>query len=193
MGVFAGHLDLADRIQTGDVVVDLYRPVDLQLFELATEFGRAAFQCTVRAVLPIVAGGLVFDLRLPSTPRVWLLFGVSLALGIATSFAHRFVVTLTTFWTFDYRAASQMAVVVSQVMSGVALPIVLFPSWLEHLARALPYVGLVQIPIEILLGKHEGRDLVTALGSQVLWTVGLLALGQVVLRAATRRVVVQGG
>lgn len=193
MGAFAGHLPLAERIVSGDVVTDLYRPVDLQLFELASDVGRAAFQCTVRAVLPLLAGGLVFDLRLPSSARLWLLFAVSVAVGIVTSFGHRFLVTLSTFWTLEYRAASQMATVVAMFFSGFAIPIVFFPEWLERLARLLPYVGFAQIPIEILLGKVEGTALVAALGSQVSWTVALLLAGRWVLARATRRVVVQGG
>jgi ABC-2 type transport system permease protein len=193
MGAFSGHLTLAERIVSGDVVTDLYRPVDLQLFELASDVGRAGFQCTVRAVVPLLCGGLAFDLRLPSAPRLWLLFAVSVALGIVTSFGHRFLVTLTTFWTLDYRAASQMATVVAMFFSGFAIPIVFFPDWLERFSRLLPYVGFAQIPIEILLGKLHGLDLVAALASQVAWAVVLLVLGRWVLARATHRVVVQGG
>lgn len=193
MGAFAGHLPLAERIVSGDVVTDLYRPVDLQLFELASDVGRAAFQCTIRAVVPLLAGGLVFDLRLPTSPWPWVVFGLSVVVGIVASFGHRFLVTLSTFWTLDYRAASQMAVVVAMFFSGFAIPIVFFPDWLERLSRLLPYVGFAQIPIEVLLGKLEGGALVAALGSQVVWAVVLLLLGRWVLARATHRVVVQGG
>lgn len=194
MGAFSGHLPLADRILSGDVVTDLYRPVDLQLFELATDVGRAAFQCTIRAVVPLLAGGLVFDLRLPSAPATWALFVVAVFLGLLVSFAHRFLVTLSTFWTLDYRAASQMSTIVAMFFSGFAIPVVFFPDWLERVARLSPYVGFAQIPIEVLLGKYpSGAALAAALGSQVVWAMALLAGGRLVLRAATRRVVVQGG
>jgi ABC-2 type transport system permease protein len=193
MGAFAGHLTLAERIVSGDVVTDLYRPVDLQLFELANDAGRAAFQCTVRAVVPLLAGGLVFDLRLPRTPWPWLVFALSVVLGIVTSFGHRFLVTMTTFWTLEYRAVSQMSTVVAMFFSGFMIPIGFFPDWLERLSRLLPYVGFAQIPIEVLLGKLRGAALVGALGSQVVWMAGLLLLGRWVLARATHRVVVQGG
>ena len=193
VGTFMGHLPLADRIQTGDVVTDLYRPVDLQRFELSEDVGRAAYQCTVRAILPVIVGGLVFDLRLPTTPGPWLLFLVSTFLGLVISFALRFLVSLSTFWTLDYRAASQISVVLGLFLSGFTIPIVFFPAWLEQLARALPWAAYVQIPIEVLLVKHEGIGLVGVLALQAAWGVALLGLGRVVLAAATRRVVVQGG
>ena len=193
VGTFMGHLPLADRIQTGDVVTDLYRPVDLQLFELSEDVGRAAYQCTVRAIIPVLVGGLAFDLRLPTTPGPWLLFVLSTFLGLSVSFALRFIVSLSTFWTLDYRAASQISVVLGLFLSGFTIPIVFFPDWLEQIARVLPWASFVQIPIEVLLVKHEGWGLVGALALQLGWGLALLAAGRLVLAAATRRVVVQGG
>jgi ABC-2 type transport system permease protein len=193
MGLLGGHLPLADRIVSGDIVTDLYRPADLQAFELASDLGRAAYQGLSRSFITVAVGAVVFDLRFPATLSPYLLFAVALVLANVGNFAHKFLVTLTTFWTLDYRAASQMATVVGMFFSGFAVPVVFFPSWLEDVARFLPYVGFVQIPIEVLLGKLAGPDLVAALGSQVLWCALLLLGGRALLAKATHRVVVQGG
>ena len=193
VGAFGGHLGLADRIQTGDVVTDLYRPVDLQAYELATDLGRAAFQLFIRAIVPLVVGGIAFDLRLPTTPGPWLVFLASLTVGLVVSFAIRFLVSLTTFWFLDYRAPSQMSTVITLFLSGFAVPVVMFPDWLESLARALPFVAFVQLPIEVLLQKYDGGELVGVFAFQAAWAVVLLALGRFVLARATRRVVIQGG
>lgn len=193
MGLMAGHLPLADRIMSGDIVTDLYRPTDLQLFELATDLGRAAYQGLSRSFLTIGLGALVFDLRLTSSPRLLALFLVSILLANVANFGHKFLVSLATFWTLDYRAPSQMATVVGMFFSGFAVPIVLFPSWLEDVSRLLPYIGFAQIPMELLLGKLSGAELVAALGSQLVWCALLLLGGRAVLAKATRRVVVQGG
>lgn len=193
VGAFAGHLELADRIQTGDVVTDIYRPIDIQLWWLAQDFGRAAFQTTIRGCVPFLVGALVFHLRLPSSLLLWLAFFVSLALAIVLSFAHRFIVSLTTFWTLDYRGPSQVAAVVTMFMSGFVVPLTFFPHNLEVVARWLPYSAMVEVPVEIFLGKFQGAELVWILASQVAWAIALLAVGRIVLAAATRRLVVQGG
>ncbi|NEE53622.1 ABC transporter permease, partial [Streptomyces sp. SID8455] len=52
--------ELMERIRTGDIAVDLYRPVDLQLWWLAGDLGRAAFQLLGRGVVPMLAGALAF-------------------------------------------------------------------------------------------------------------------------------------
>ena len=193
MGLMGGHLPLADRIMSGDIVTDLYRPVDLQLFELATDLGRAAYQGLSRCFLTVGVGALVFDLRIAADARTMLLFAASLLLANVANVAHKFLVTLTTFWTLDYRAPSQMATVIGMFFSGFAVPVVLFPSWLADVARLLPYVGFAQIPMELLLGKLDGAELAGALGSQLVWCVVLLLGGRALLAKATRRVVVQGG
>lgn len=193
IAAFTGHLPLAERIQLGDVVTDLYRPVDLQAFELASDFGRAAFQATVRGVVPVLVGGLFFDLRFPTGPGLWLLFAVSALLGFLVSFAIRFIVSVSTFWSLDFRAASQISVVLGTFLSGFTIPLVFFPDWAEATVRLLPYAAFVQVPIEVLLGKYRGADIVPALAGQLAWTVVLLGAGRLLLSAATRRVVVQGG
>lgn len=60
--------ELIERIRTGDVAVDLYRPVDLQLWWLAGDLGRAAFHLLGRGIVPMLLGSLAFDLALPASP-----------------------------------------------------------------------------------------------------------------------------
>jgi ABC-2 type transport system permease protein len=49
------------------------------------------------------------------------------------------------------------------------------------------------VPNDIWLGQYDGWSLVGAVAFQVVWALLLLALCEIVLRAATRKVVVQGG
>ena len=78
-------------------------------------------------------------------------------------------------------------------LTGMALPLVIFPEPLRSIALALPWASYLQTPADIWLGKDTGLDLVKALGVQVVWMLVLLGLCQAVLNAATRKVVVQGG
>jgi len=77
--------------------------------------------------------------------------------------------------------------------SGMMLPLVLFPGWLGTLAEALPWAGFMQVPADLWIGRHQGTGILAALGFQVLWIAVLLAACHLVLHAATRKVVVQGG
>jgi ABC-2 type transport system permease protein len=52
---------------------------------------------------------------------------------------------------------------------------------------------MLQVPIDVFLGKHVGVDLLGALAFQAAWAAALLGLGRLVLHAGVRRLVVQGG
>jgi ABC-2 type transport system permease protein len=189
-----GELELGDRIQTGDVVSDLYRPLNFQAYWLAQDIGRAAFQAIFRGIPPFVIGALAFHLRLPTDPATWAEFGVSLVLAVVVGFSYRFVVSLAGFWLLDTRGSSQVAAFVMQFGAGLIIPLSFFPAALYRIAVWLPFAAVAQLPVEVFLGKHHGLGPAAAvLGRQLLWVVVLVALGELIVRRAFRRVVVQGG
>ena len=192
MGIF-GDLEMADRITTGDVILDLQRPYDHQAWWAGVSYGKAAYYAIFRGVPPFLAGALVFHLRLPATVGQAMAFVVSVALGVGVAFGWRYLLGLTAFWLFDIRGANQLGWMVAQFLGGSFVPIVFFPTWLEATARALPFASMLQVPVEVWLGHLEGLGLAGALLLQVAWAAALLFAGRYVMGRAVRRLVVQGG
>jgi ABC-2 type transport system permease protein len=182
--------ELMERIRTGDVAVDLYRPADLQLWWLATDMGRAGFELLGRGVVPFVFGAMFFDMALPTDVTTWLAFLVSVVLAMLVSFAIRYLVALTAFWLMDGTGVIQMAWLVGWFCSGMLLPLNVFPGALGEVVRALPWSSLLQAPADVFLGR---ADPLATYAFQAVWAVVLLTAGRMVQAAATRRVVVQGG
>jgi ABC-2 type transport system permease protein len=195
VAIFGGGFqdDLAERIRTGDIAIDLYRPIDLQLWWIAGDFGRAGFQLLLRGVPPMAAGALAFDLVLPGNPVRWLMFLVSVVLGVLVSFSIRYLVVLSGFWLMDVNGVRAAASVIALFFSGNLLPLNIFPDGLRQVAEALPWSAMLQIPADVYLGRHTGAGLLGVLGFQLGWAVVLLAAGRALGAVATRKVVVQGG
>ncbi|MFD7260827.1 ABC transporter permease [Streptomyces sp. NPDC059874] len=186
--------EIQERVRTGDIAVDLYRPADLQMWWLAADMGRAAFQLVGRGVVPLLAGSLVFTLALPDEPVRWLLFLVSVALGLVVSFAVRYLLGMVAFWLMDGSGINMMATVVSIFFSGMLLPLTVFPGGFGEFVRVLPWSAMLQVPVDVLMGKHAGAGgAAEALGFQAGWALVLLGAGRLLQAAATRKVVVQGG
>jgi ABC-2 type transport system permease protein len=192
IGIF-GSTDLADRIKSGDVVSDLYRPVDFQAYWLADAYGRSLFYAVFRGVPPFIAGSLVFHLQLPSNIETWIAFVVSLEIAVAVSFGFGFLLQLSAFWLLDVRGPNQLGWLTAQFFAGVFVPVVFFPAWLGTLANATPFPSMAQLPGEVFLGKHPGFELAGVLLVQLLWASVMIGAGRLVLRKAMRKVVVQGG
>lgn len=185
--------DLAERIRTGDVAIDLYRPIDLQIWWLASDLGRALFHLLARGLPPTILGGLVFQIALPTSPWRWLAFFLAVLLGAVVSFGINYLFVLTGFWLVDVRGPLQIAGILALFFSGMLLPLNIFPGVLGTIATALPWSSALQIPADIFLGKLQGGDLFGAFLFQAVWAVVLLGAGRLLGSFATRKVVVQGG
>jgi len=186
-------VELATRIQTGDVVIDLQRPIDPQTAYLAEDLGRAGYQAVARGVPPFLVGAVLYHLQLPASVGQWAAFAISVTLAVVVSFGWRWLVNLTAFWVLDFRGLNALSTLCVTLLSGFVLPLAFFPQWAERLMTALPFASMIQVPIDVFLGRHSGAGLAGALTLQLAWAVALLAIGRFVLSVATRRVVVQGG
>ncbi|MFI6808619.1 ABC transporter permease [Streptomyces luteogriseus] len=182
--------DLMERIRTGEIAVDLYRPADLQLWWLAGDVGRALFQMLGRGVIPFVFGAVFFPMALPTEVGRWAAFVVTLLLATVVSFGIRYLAALSVFWLMDGMGVNQLLMVTGIFFSGMVLPLNAFPGGLGEVVRALPWAAQIQMPADVLMGE---TDPLGAFVFQAVWAVLLLGAGRLMQSAATRRVVVQGG
>jgi ABC-2 type transport system permease protein len=195
VAIMGPQLDLAERVRTGDVAIDLLRPAHLAPWWLAHDLGRAAFGVVFRSVPTFALGAALFPLVLPGDPVRWAAAAASLVLAVLIGFGLRYLYALAGFWLLDARGVTAVAVMVAGFASGQLLPLVLFPDPLAALLRALPWAGLIQVPVEVFLDKDTlpGGHIAGGLAFQAAWAAALLALGALLTARAARRVVVQGG
>jgi ABC-2 type transport system permease protein len=188
-----GYTEISDTVQTGQIATDLYRPLDFQLYWLSQDTGRAVYHAVLRGIPPFVVAALVFDLRLPVHPYTWVAFAVSVLLAVVVSFGLRFVANLSAFWFVDVRGVNTLAAALWTSLSGFLVPIAFFPATARTIIRALPFVSMIEYPIDVFLERVTGPDLLRTLAAQAAWAAVLLIAGRFVLASGTRKLVVQGG
>lgn len=189
----AAELELAERIRTGDIVVDFLRPVDIQLSNLAADIGRAACTLIPRGLPSLVIGSLTFGLVLPGTPESYLLGALSVLCAAAISFLALFALTMAGFWVVETRGIRTLYQTCGPFLAGLFVPVHLFPDWLRGLALATPFPSMLQAPVDVLSGRVAGWEAVHVVGAQVFWLLVMMALGRVLLAAGRRKLEVQGG
>lgn len=185
--------ELARKVRTGDIVIDLVRPVNMFTTMLASDLGRGAYYLLTRAAVPVVVGALAFGIAAPSTPGRWLAVLLSVLLAVLVSYCFRFLYNVAAFWLLDYRGPALMAILAANFFSGFVVPVNYFPHWLRIVALATPFPAMVQTPIDIFVSHLDTSATVVALGTQAAWVIGLTALAGLALTAGVRRAVVQGG
>lgn len=188
-----GWNEIALRVRTGDIAIDLCRPVDPVVAWGAADLGRAVAVLLPRSLPILLVGAVTTGLALPAGPAPYLLGAVAVVLAALLSFACRCAVNLVAFWTVEVRGVLGLYVVLSTTLSGLVLPLTWFPSWLATVARATPFPAMVQLPTDVLLGRATGAQAAAVLAVQAGWLLAAGVLARVVLGAGRRRLVVQGG
>ncbi|MEU5691202.1 ABC-2 family transporter protein [Actinosynnema sp. NPDC020468] len=184
-----GDTALAERIRSGDVVVDLYRPWHLTFALYAEDLGRAGYTLLARLAPPVAFGAIFFPFPWPE-PTTWPLFALSLLLADTVSFGIRFLLNASTFWLLDNRGIVSCYNVTSLLLCGMGVPIAFFPTWAQTALASTPFPSMIQSPIDVFL-EHGPQW--TTLAHQAFWAAALLALCHLTLTRAVRKVVVQGG
>ncbi|RZU52848.1 ABC-2 type transport system permease protein [Krasilnikovia cinnamomea] len=189
-----GWSELSDRIRSGEVTVDLLRPVHPVVSYLAPDLGRALHRMMTRFVPPVLVGALVFDLYVPG--RWWTvpLFAVSVVLAVVISFGCRFLVNATAFWLHDARGPVMLWTLAGGALAGLYFPLRLLPHGLAVLLWVgTPFPGMLQTPLDVLTERDPPALQAGLVGLQVVWAGALLAACAAVQRRAERRLVAQGG
>ncbi|MBU0510332.1 MAG: ABC-2 family transporter protein [Chloroflexi bacterium] len=185
--------DIMETVYTGDVAADLLKPMNYFRFWLAKDLGRAGVSFLLRGLIVMLGFALFFDLAWPAGVTQWIALGFTLILSLLLSFSWRFLINLSAFWTPNARGILRFFFVLSWFFSGFLMPLRFFPDWVIRLSYLTPFPHMLNTIVEVYLNLLPGPELAQALLAQVLWLIGLIAAGQIVLRAGVRRLVIVGG
>lgn len=188
-----GWYDMMLTIRSGAVIADLSKQCDFYWYWFSREAGRSVYYLFYRGLPTYMAGMLLFGIGAPLDWHYWLAFPVSLALGAALGIAYRMLYNSIAFWLLEARAMGTMCVVVALFFTGSYIPLPFFPRGLLPIIEWLPFNALINVPVEILLGKVTGSALLFGLARQALWVVAVTLLVRAVIALAAKRVIVQGG
>ena len=189
--VYATRIDaeLAQRARTGDLVVELLRPVDLQLWHYARDLGRAsvALVCTGGPLLAVAL--VLLPLPLPGDPRTWLWLALSLPLSHGVSVGLAWLVGVAAVRLRSGRGLLALKGAVLALLSGALIPLQLYPEPVQVLANWLPFASLSHGPAALFIGQ-AGPEVVAR---QALWVGVLALLGRWAWRRGRAGLVTQGG
>jgi ABC-2 type transport system permease protein len=185
--------ELGEQVQNGTIAVALSRPVSFQATVLAGALGEGVFRLLCFS-LPI---GVVIFLLFPAKAPPSLLqcgaFATSLLLSLVILTQVNFLVGMCAFPLENIDGVMRAKHYLLEVLSGVQIPVTVFPATLQTVSSFLPFKSIGFVPTAIWLGKLQGRGLVDGLATQAAWAVGLVLACAFVWNRATQRLTVEGG
>lgn len=188
-----GTRDLADRVRTGDIAVDLVRPVPLLRLVLAHDLGSSVATVVPRSLPILLVATLTTGLTLATDPRLVALGLLAVVLAVLVSALARYTVQLAAFWLVEMRGLLSLYQGVSGLLAGLVVPVALMPGWLSALAWSTPFPAMLQVPADLLAGRLDPGTGLELVGVQLAWVVVLVATAGAAAAAGRRRLVIQGG
>jgi ABC-2 type transport system permease protein len=184
-----GDFGLIALVKSGDVATELHRPWDWSLYRLSSDLGRSFFNMITRGLSIALIGWMLYRLEIPSVEH---LVSFVIVASLAAVLASRIwaISGVSAFWLIDASGVVQLVVSIAMLGTGLLVPLQILPAGLRSVFRVLPFSGLVQNPVDVLLGLQSfGRVVI----HQLIWIVIFELLLRLQLRAATRKLEVQGG
>ncbi len=185
--------DVRTMIRTGTVAYELLRPVDLYGIWYARAFAQRTAPTLLRSVPMLLAAGLWFGMMWPPSWASAGAWALSTAAAALLSSAISLLMTISLLWTISAEGVARLMPSLALTLSGLLIPLPLFPDWAQPILNALPFRYVVDTPFRLYMGQIPASDLPAILATQLAWTLALALFGRFLVSQASRRLVVQGG
>jgi len=182
---------IREKLREGTIATDLMKPISVPLYFFSDGIGQTMLHAVL--VIPsLLFALLLVRIDVPPVATV-AVFAVSFLLGYCVNFFLNFLMNSIAFWTLETFAVQLVVRWVSDLLSGQIIPLTFFPGVVGRLVFALPFAAIYSTPLLIYVGVIPRAQWLIYLAVQGIWLVLFGAMSMLVWRAASRRVVVQGG
>ncbi|GAB4400097.1 MAG: ABC-2 family transporter protein [Anaerolineales bacterium] len=189
-----GWYEVANQVYNGEISADLLKPLSYQFFWFGRDFGQALVNFVVRGIVIFIGFALFYPMSYPQTALRWLLVVLALLLAWLVSFGWRFLINLSAFWLGDARGLLRVVFAASWFLSGFWQPLRFYPAALRQAAYTFtPFPYLLDAVFEVFSGVLTVPQTLQILLQQAAWSMGLLLLGQFIMRRGVRKLVIVGG
>ncbi len=185
--------DIRAVIRSGNVAYEMLKPVDLYWLWFTRAMAYRSAPVVFRAIPMFIIAGLFFGMAAPPSAASAVAFVVALAGALLLSSALSTLLGITLLWTISGQGATYVVSACAVILSGMIIPLPLFPDWMQTALTLQPFRGVVDAPYRIYTGNIPPEGIFAVLGHQLAWTLITVVIGYYVLERGKRRLVVQGG
>lgn len=188
--------DIFDSIINGGIAYEMCRPISIyNMWFSETAAGRIA-RGTLRSIPLLTIAFMLpepFRMKLPVSPLHFVLFIVTLFLGLGVTVAFCMFTYILAFFTISPQGLRMLFTSMVEFLSGAIIPLPFMPDKFRHVVELLPFASMINVPFRIYVGDLAGAEMIRSIGVQSFWLVLLVGMGKALCKAAEKKTVVQGG
>ena len=188
--------DIVDKITSGDVGIELCRPMDLYFHWYAKTIAPRVSLLILRGVPVIIVGILLpygYNLTGPASLPGFLFMLVSVLCAFFLCNAFAMFITVIRMDIKMGDGPMWMLILIGGVLSGSFIPLQLWPDFMQTFLLLQPFAGYLDIPLRLYVGTMPPSEAMFAISIQLFWTVLFTGLGRHLMNRRLMHVVVQGG
>ena len=203
LGLLPWNVDpeIAVMMRTGNVAYERLRPVDTYFYWFARAMAWRTAATLLRAIPLLLVTSVVFDwvglgawsLQPPQSGTAMALFLLSMVAVVLLSSALTTLLNISVVWTISGQGINVFTNSLVLILSGMVIPLPLFPDWAHLMLLLQPLAGLVDIPYRIYFAHLSGAEAIAGIALQIFWTMLFIGLGHLCMTRTMRRIQIQGG
>jgi ABC-2 type transport system permease protein len=182
---------IREKIREGTIATDLMKPISLPFYFFSDGVGQTLLHAML-VVPSLLCALLLVHIDVPG-PATFAAFLVAFLIGYGVNFFLNFLMNSIAFWTLESFAAQLIVRWASDLLSGQIIPLTFFPGVFGKIVFALPFAAIYSTPLLIYVGIIPPSQWIASFAVQLVWLLLFALLSMVVWRAASQKVVIQGG
>lgn len=188
--------EILNMIKTGNIAYELLRPQDLYLMWCHKILGERLSRVVLR-FLPVILVAVIlpkpYNLDLSITLPVFLLFIISMILSSILMTVLVVLYHVICLFTLDEKGVVNIFMVVSDILSGIIIPIPFFPKFMQNISNVLPFRYISDFPFRLYVGNITLNEGLVGIIVQIIWIIILFIIGKLLTKKALKKAVIQGG
>ena len=188
--------EILNLIKTGNISYELCRPQDLYFMWASKILSERLSNVTLRFI-PVVLIALLlpspYNLDLSITLPRLLLFVLVMILSSILMTVLVLLYHVICLFTLDERGVVNIFMILSDILSGLVIPVPFFPDYLKNISNILPFRYISDLPFRLYVGNISINEGLVGIIIQIIWIIILIILGRFITKKALEKAVIQGG
>ena len=188
--------EIINLIKSGNIAYELCRPQDLYLMWASKILGERLSNVALR-FLPVILVAIIlprpYNLDLSITLPRLILSIITMVLATILMTVLVLLYHVICLFTLDEKGVINIFMVISDILSGMVIPVPFFPNYLQNISNILPFRYISDFPFRLYVGNITINEGLIGIIIQIIWIIILVILGKLITKKALKKAVIQGG
>lgn len=187
--------DLIKMIRNGDIAYELCRPSNLYAMWFTRIYASKLSQALLRGIPLLIIASLLpkpYRLTYPNIQTI-LIFIIALVISSLLISAIIVLIYVISCYLLDESGIFGIFSTISDILSGQAIPLALFPKFLSKIVSFLPFAYISDFAFRVFCQNITGIAIIKGFIINIVWLLIIIILGVKLTDKILKRVVVQGG